>query len=70
MADAKDTATQLAKLSGVTLGKPISISESNTSVPQIMPVYAKGAANSTSSTPISAGELDITLTVQVVYAIQ
>ncbi len=70
MADAKDTATQLAKLSGVMLGKPISISESNTSVPQIMPAYAKATANSTALTPISAGELDITLTVQVVYSIQ
>jgi hypothetical protein len=69
MADAKDTATQLAKLAGVTLGKPISISENNTSVP----LYASVAAKSLStaqSTPISAGELDITLSVQVVYAIQ
>ena len=41
MADAKDTATQLAKLAGVTLGKPISISESNISVPQYVPVYCK-----------------------------
>ena len=70
MADAKDTATQLAKLSGVTLGKPISISESNVSVPQVYPVYARDAAGAASSTPISTGELDITLDVQVVYAIQ
>ena len=68
MADAKDTATQLAKLAGVTLGKPISISVNNASVPQITPVYAK-TADSASSTPISPGELDITLSVQVVYAI-
>ena len=53
---------------GVTLGKPISISENNTSAPQYAPVYAK-AADSVSSTPISPGELDITLSVQVVYAI-
>ena len=70
MADAKDTATQLAKLAGVTLGKPISISESNVSVPQVYPVYAKDAAGTASSTPISTGELDITLDVQVVYSIQ
>ena len=70
MADAKDTATQLAKLAGVTLGKPISISESNVSVPQVYPVNAKDAAGSASSTPISTGELDISLDVQVVYAIQ
>jgi len=56
MADAKDTATQLAKLSGVTLGKPISISESNTSMPQTVPVYAKGVANSVASTPLARGK--------------
>ncbi len=69
MADAKDTATQLAKLAGVTLGKPISISENNTSVPLYAPVAAKSLSTA-QSTPISAGELDITLSVQVVYAIQ
>ena len=69
MADANDTATQLAKLAGVKLGKPISISE-NASAPQILPMYAKDVAGSSSSTPISAGTLDITLDVQVLYAIQ
>jgi uncharacterized protein YggE len=68
MANAKDTATQLAKLSGVTVGKPISISESNVYAPQNVPVYAKDAGVAT-STPIVAGEQDITLNVQVVYAI-
>ena len=68
MADANDTATQLAKFAGVKLGKPISISESSSTPPY--PVYAKDAAASSSSTPISAGTLDITLDVQVLYAIQ
>lgn len=68
MADANDTATQLAKLAGVKLGKPISISESSSTPPY--PVYAKDAAASSSSTPISAGTMDITVDVQVVYAIQ
>ena len=69
MANANDTATQLAKLAGVKLGKPISISESSSTPPY--PVYSKDAiAGSSSSTPISAGTLDITLDVQVVYAIQ
>jgi uncharacterized protein YggE len=68
MADANDIATQLAKLAGVKLGKPISISESSSTPPY--PVYAKDAAGSASSTPISAGTLDITLDVQVLYAIQ
>ena len=69
MADANDTANQLAKLAGVKLGKPISISESSSTPPY--PVYVKDAvAGSSSSTPISAGTLDITLNVQVLYAIQ
>ena len=69
MADANDTANQLAKLAGVKLGKPISISESSSTPPY--PIYAKDAiAGSSSSTPISAGTLDITLDVQVLYAIQ
>jgi len=69
MADAKDTATQLATLSGVKLGKPISISETNVYAPQTVPLYSKGM-DSAPSTPIVAGEQDITLNVQVVYSIQ
>ena len=68
MANANDKATQLAKFAGVKLGKPISISESSSTPPY--PVYAKDVAGSSSSTPISAGTLDITLDVQVLYAIQ
>ncbi len=70
MADAKDTATQLANWSGVKLGKPIYISEMNVSTPRTIPLYAKEAADSSSSTPISVGELEISLTVQVTYAIR
>ena len=70
MADARDTAKQLADLSGVKLGKPIYISEAGVSTPRTVPVYAKDAVGESSSTSISAGELEITLTVQVAYAIQ
>lgn len=70
MADAKDTAKQLADLSGVKLGKPIYISETGVSTPRTIPVYAKDTVEGSSSTSISAGELEITLTVQVAYAIQ
>ena len=69
MADAKDTATQLATLAGVKVGKPISISETNVYAPQTVPLYAKGAGDAI-ATPIVAGEQDITLNVQVVYSIQ
>ena len=68
MADAEAQAEQLAELAGVTLGKPTYISE-GTYIPR--PIYwevdiAKGAV---SETPISPGEMEISLTVQVIYAI-
>ncbi|HEX9975611.1 MAG TPA: SIMPL domain-containing protein [Dehalococcoidales bacterium] len=69
MQDAKDKAEQMATLAGVTLGKPTYISESSSYIPT--PYYLKDyAEGSSASTPISAGELDITLTVQVGYAIE
>jgi len=70
MADAKDTATQLAELSNIKLGKPIYISETDGSVSQPIVVRTLSAADSSASTPISTGELKISLTVQINYAIQ
>ncbi|MDD5289067.1 MAG: SIMPL domain-containing protein [Dehalococcoidales bacterium] len=71
MADANDTATQLAKQADVKLGKAIYISETNVSTPRTISVYAKGTAEDASvTTPISAGEMEINLTVQVTYAIR
>ena len=69
MADAKAKAEQLAELAGVTLGKPTYISEGIS-----YPVYPRGVvvveeAMAPASTPISPGETEISLTVQVVYAI-
>ena len=69
MQDAAAKAEQMATLAGITLGKPIYISETNSYIPT--PYYLKDyAAGSSASTLISAGELDITLTVQVGYAIE
>ena len=72
MADAEAKAKQLAKLGGVSLGKPTYISESSYTPPTIyldraeaMPIPAPAPA----PPPISAGEMEISLTVQVVYAI-
>ena len=66
MADARAKAEQLAELAEVELGKPTYISEGI-----ISPVYQRsmyeGAAPPT--TPISPGEMELTLSVQVVYAI-
>ncbi len=69
MADAKDKAEQLAELAGVTLGKPTYISESVAS-----PIYPRAVAYeavaASSTTPISPGETEISLSVQVVYALK
>jgi uncharacterized protein YggE len=70
MADAKATASQLASDAGVKLGNPISISESEVSPIGPVVYAAAGAVSSNSSTPINAGELEITVDVQVTYAIQ
>ena len=70
MADAADKAKQLASLSGVKLGKPTYIAENSTPVIQPpSPVYAKTAADS-AGTQISPGQLEITVDVQVTYAIR
>ncbi len=71
MAEAKAKAKQLAGLAGVTLGKPTYISES-TYTPG--PIYrqdlaVKAAGAPAVETPISPGEIEITLTAQLAYAI-
>ena len=71
MADAKNKAEQLASLAGVKLGKPTYISESSYNTPIYrydVPKMESGQASSP-STIISPGEMDITLNVQVTYAI-
>jgi uncharacterized protein YggE len=68
MADAKDKANRLAELADVTLDKPIYISESSWTPPitRDVMVVAGGPAP---ATPITPGEMEISLSVQVVYAI-
>jgi len=71
MADAKNKAEQLADLSGVKLGKPTYISENLYYPP---PIYRdvgmkEGVPAPAPTTPISPGETEVTLSVQVVYAI-
>jgi uncharacterized protein YggE len=70
MEDAQAKAHQMADLAGVGLGKVFYISESSSYIPQTYPVrdYYSSAEGS-AVTPISPGELEITLTVQVAYAI-
>ena len=70
MADAKAKGQQLAQLADVTLGKPIAISESSSgSTPPIF-FEAKALPATGAGTPIEPGQLEITVNVQVTYAIQ
>ena len=71
LSEAKAKAEQLAGLAGINLGQPTYISEGSLSIPiQRSTVDFEGAIEAPSGTSISPGELDITLTVQVIYAIQ
>ncbi len=68
MADAKAKAEELAELADVGLGKPTAISESSGG--GVPPVFFDAArAAELAETPISPGQLEITVTVQVTYAI-
>lgn len=71
--DAEAKAQTLADASGVTLGKPITITEtSHAASPPI--AFAKEAAfaedSALSSTPIEAGELTVTVNITIVYEIE
>jgi uncharacterized protein len=71
MADAKDKATQLAQLGGVSLGKMTYVTE-NASSPGPTPIYASAGMDSvkTPTTSINPGTTDIVINVQVAYTIQ
>jgi len=69
MADAKDKASQLAKFAGVNLGKPTYISEGVHIPPITRGMYEEVAPMPASAPPISPGEMEVSLSVQVVYAI-
>ena len=68
IAKAKAKAEQIAELAGVSLGKPTYISEGI----QSPPISTRGAIyemEAAMPTPISPGEIELTLTIQVAYAI-
>ncbi len=69
VADAKARAESLAQLEGVSLGSVISVSES---VSGPGPVYYAPAAQGLGGggTPVQPGQLDVTYSVQVTYAIK
>ena len=65
MADANAKAEQLAELAGVTLGKATYISEGI----QVPPTIRIAEAAISAVTPISPGEVEVSISVQVAYAI-
>ncbi len=69
MADAKAKAEQLAELADAKLGKATYISESSQAPPPIYRQDVYEEAMPAATTPISPGEMEISLTVQVAYAL-
>jgi uncharacterized protein YggE len=69
MADAKAKAKQLAELGGVKLGKPTYINEYSSYTPPIVYRDLEVTEGASVTTGISPGEMDIQLTIQVVYSI-
>ncbi len=70
VADARAKAEQLARLAGVTLGRPTSIVETSTGGPVPVSRLGAGIAASAPVPPISGGETQLMVSVQVTYAIQ
>jgi uncharacterized protein YggE len=71
MADAKAQATELAKAAGATLGDVQSISYySSPPAPYYYDIKAAGVGGGGASVPISAGQLTLTVSVTVIYAIK
>lgn len=69
MADAEAKAKQLAELGGVGLGKPTYIAEYGGYISPVVYRDLEVAEGAAETTPISPGETEIQLTVQVVYSI-
>jgi uncharacterized protein YggE len=69
MANARGKADQLARLAGVTLGRPILIEESDPSGAPPVRQTAAPAAPAPEATPIEGGQLEIRTVVRVVWQI-
>jgi uncharacterized protein len=70
MADAKARAEQLAKAAGVTLDQPMTISEyTNGPQPVMRADLAQGAAGA-KSVPVSSGQIQVNLQINVTYLIK
>ncbi len=71
MADAKSRATTLAQAAGVQLGAPRSINEGGWPTPITFTGAAiPGALDQTRTTPIQTGQLEVQVTVSVIYGLK
>jgi uncharacterized protein YggE len=70
MADARARAEGLAELAGVKLGKPLSVTESATTPPSTVLEAAPSGRGAQEATPIEAGELEVSVTVDILFAIE
>jgi len=70
MEDAIAKAQQIAEIADVTLGKPTYISDSSNSISVPYTVQLRYDESGMDSTPISAGETDISVSVQIGFLIQ
>lgn len=71
MQNARAKADQLARDAGVSLGKPLAITESDPGgVTPVRAAAPAAAVQSAPQTPIQAGELQVQTTVQVIWSIQ
>jgi hypothetical protein len=70
MADARARAEGLAELASVKLGKPLSVTESTTTPPSPVLEAAPSGRGAQEATPIEAGELEVSVTVDILFAIE
>ena len=70
VADAKAKADALAKAAGVTLGSPLSITETSSPGPIPLPYAAAAPLQDKSATQVVPGTFDVTVDVDVSYAIE
>ena len=70
MEDARERASQLAEAAGIKLGRPISIVESGFTPFQQRGIAEAAFDQADTATPIQAGELDILVRVNILYAIE
>ena len=68
--DARGKAEQLARLAGVTLGNATDISEAFSAPVPIQQHRLEAVAQMASTTPIEAGQLDVSVTIQVTFGLE